>query len=52
MYAYKDAWVLGTAFNGIAYPVEDVASYTRKRGLEVEFQECCCSFVFETAGSV
>lgn len=47
-----DFIALEAGFNGIAYPAEGIASYARKRGLGVEFQECCCSLVFETAGGV
>jgi len=47
-----DFIALEAGFNGIAYPAEGIASYARKRGLEVEFQECCCSLVFETAGGI
>ena len=45
-----DFIALEAGFNGNAYPAEGIASYARKRGLEVEFQECCCSLVFETVG--
>ena len=47
-----DSIALEAGFNGIAYPAEGIASYARRRGLEVEFQECCCSLVFEIAGGV
>lgn len=43
-----DFIALEAGFNGIAYPTDGIASYGRKRGLKVRFEECCCSLIFET----
>jgi len=44
-----DLIALEAGFNGIAYPAEGIASYARRKGLQVVFEERCCSLVFETA---